>query len=158
MPSVRLVPAQVEDAYLILKWRNDHNTRKAFGYERLISTEANEAWVAECISNKSEKLLVIETEDGQSQTHFVNRVGYIRLTTVKSEVQVEISIGRNWRGRGVATDTLKLICKEYGKAGILSAMVKIYNFSGLWAFDKAGFHEDGEVNVNGTDFIRMVYP
>ena len=158
MPSTRLVPARIEDTHLFLRWRNDTNTRKAFGYSKLIVDADNATWMTVRLSAKSEKLLVIETEDGQAQRHFVNQVGFVRLVIKKDETQIEISIGKNWRGKGIATEALKLVCQNYGKACILSAMVKTYNYSGLWAFDKAGFHEDGEHSVNGVDFIRMVYP
>ena len=158
MPSIRLVPARIEDANMFLRWRNDANTRKAFGYSKLIVDADNVAWLAERLSAKGEKLLIIETENSQSQVHFVNKVGFIRLVTKRDETQVEISVGKNWRGKGIATGSLGVICKEYGKSGILSAMVKTYNYSGLWAFDKAGFHEDGECSVSGIDFIRMAFP
>lgn len=158
MSSVRLVLARIEDANMFLRWRNDANTRKAFGYSKLIVDADNIAWLAERLSAKSEKLLVIETEDGQVQRHFVNRVGFVRLVIKKDETQVEISIGKNWRGKGIATEALRLVCQKYGKSGVLSAMIKTYNYSGLWALDKAGFHEAGEHNINGVDFIRMAYP
>ena len=157
MPSTRLVPARIEDTHLFLRWRNDPNTRKAFGYSKLIVDADNATWMTVRLSAQGEKLLVIETEDGQAQRHFVNKVGFVRLVIKKDETQVEISVGKNWRGKGIATEALKLVCQKYGKSGILSAMVKTYNYSGLWAFDKAGFHDDGEHNINGVDFIRMVF-
>ncbi|MBW6487332.1 MAG: hypothetical protein K0B01_14400 [Syntrophobacterales bacterium] len=61
--TITLRPATIQDADMLLDWRNDPETRKASHSTSEVVTEEHIAWLTKTLGNANRRLLVAE-EDG----------------------------------------------------------------------------------------------
>ena len=133
-PRVTLRPATPADGEALWRWRNDPATRRASFDEREIPWAEHARWFADALGRADRRVFVVEA-DGVA-------AGTVRLDRAGREASVSISVAPEWRGRGVGTEALRLLCRaEAGEAGLerLVARVKPGNPASRAAFARAGF-------------------
>ena len=115
--AIRLRPATVQDADLLLRWRNDPETRNASHNTAEIQREEHIAWLTNTLNNSNRQLYVAE-ENGIP-------VGTVRADLSAGEYKLSWTIAPNARGRGVAKQIVALLASQI--SGAIRAEVKAGN-------------------------------
>jgi RimJ/RimL family protein N-acetyltransferase len=101
MTSLRLTPATLADADLLLAWANDPATRAASFGRAEIARDAHVAWLAASLADPDRRLWVAH-EDGRP-------VGQVRIDRSPDLVgTVSIGLAPDARGRGLGREVLRL--------------------------------------------------
>ena len=102
--TIELRPATIEDADLLLEWRNDPETRKACHNTSVIQRENHISWLSKTLCNPSRKLFVCEENGipvGTARTDFSDGVHTISCI-----------VAPNARGRTVIKRMLALLASQ----------------------------------------------
>ena len=129
-----LRPATIEDAEIILEWRNDEETRhNSFSKDR-IDLETHKKWFKSKLEDRNCFLFMMEM-DGE-------RVGQIRLDRVDDVGEISYTIAPDMRGHGFGKRILSLI-EENVPEGIcvIMGMVEEHNIASKKCFMSNGFAE-----------------
>lgn len=133
--TLRLRPATRADAGLLLRWRNDPETRRfAFDHD-VIDATGHQAWLAASLADVSRQIWIAEDAGGA--------VGQIRLDRLDNHTAlVDIATGPGHRGKGYAGAMLDRVERlaPWGTR-TLRAEVDARNAASLRLFEKAGFNE-----------------
>ena len=139
--------AEHTDVRLYFDWANDPQVRMNAHNTDPIHWEGHVKWFSRMIESKALMLVFFEGLDP---------VGQLR---VDEDGAIDLSVDRNHRKRGVATEMLNVLILLKKKIGIpLTAEVKQTNIASNRAFEKAGFILNGFVNVNGVACNKFIYP
>lgn len=107
---MNLRKAQLEDALLVLEWRNDETSRKNSFNQEVISQETHLNWFKKKLSDESCLFYILEDEEGPA--------GCIRLDVTKDIGEISSMIEPSRRGKGYGTIIMSLMEKEAKKAGL----------------------------------------
>ena len=150
--KIKFREAVENDCELLLKWRNEEETRKFSFNEDLIPLEEHKNWFFTALINPNTKIYILLNEKDVP-------IGQIRLNIDNKEAEINISIDREERGRGYGTEALKLI-SEIGfynlKLNKLIGYIKENNKKSIYAFEKSGFLNNGLKVIKGYSAIEMV--
>jgi UDP-2,4-diacetamido-2,4,6-trideoxy-beta-L-altropyranose hydrolase len=143
-------PASQADRNQLLEWRNAPDTRAASRYTEVVGTEQHKAWLERVLADPDRHLLIVEFE-GES-------AGQIRFDRIGGDrYEVSVSLGREWRGRGLGTRALRGACgwlwKHTDAVGV-EAEVRQENEVSKEAFLNAGFRPAGEGEAG---FLRLAF-
>ncbi|MHB1244191.1 MAG: GNAT family N-acetyltransferase [Gaiellaceae bacterium] len=136
--DVRLRPATMADAELLLSWRNDPATRAASFNEGEVSLEAHVRWLAGKLDAPECALLIVE-DSGQP-------VGQVRLEREGDAAEIHIALAPAARGRSIGRRALHAaVALAPGLLDVrtVAARVKQDNEASLRAFEAAGFQVVG---------------
>jgi RimJ/RimL family protein N-acetyltransferase len=137
------------DCDQLLEWRNAADTRAASRNTDVVGTEEHNAWLERVLADPDRHLLIVEL-DGES-------AGQIRFDRVggSHRYEISVSLGPEWRGRGLGTRALRGACgwlwKHTNAVGV-EAEVRQENKASSAAFLSAGFRPAGE---GETGFLRL---
>jgi RimJ/RimL family protein N-acetyltransferase len=102
--TITLRPASINDADMLLDWRNDPGTRTASHSISEVVKEEHIAWLTKVLSNNNRRLLVAE-EDGAP-------VGTVRADFSEGVWELSWTVAPNSRGRGVAKRIVALLAQQ----------------------------------------------
>jgi len=145
---VLLRPAASTDCEALWRWRNDPATRRASFQQDEIPHDAHTRWFAESLGRPDRRIYIVVVNDADA--------GTVRLDLDRDEARVSINLAPEWRGRGIGTRALRLLCRELcgsPKLERLSAQVRPENHASRVAFERAGFSV-----VAGQEHLLLVRP
>lgn len=131
-----LRPALMEDAPLLLEWRNDQRTRLASIDRGTVSYTEHLRWLAASLDSSSRRLLVAELES--------HPVAVIRLDLDGSRAVLSITIAPDSRGNDLAVPLLRraLDYADGQRVPRVEAKIRRENEASIRAFIAAGFQLD----------------
>jgi UDP-2,4-diacetamido-2,4,6-trideoxy-beta-L-altropyranose hydrolase len=145
---------RAEDSRLLWEWANDPDVRSASFSSDPIPWETHVAWFAGKLGRSGSLILIAEDEEGTpwGQIRFDARPG--------SDWEVDISVARARRGRGLATELIKrgvlALLKENHNARIY-ARVKAANTASVNAFERADFRRTNADQIRDHEAIHLIY-
>jgi RimJ/RimL family protein N-acetyltransferase len=151
MSDLRLRPANSADALKLWQWRNEPDTRAASFDSEPIAYGDHARWL-EAKLNDENVFVLIAVAGGEAE------IGYVRLDRHGDSVEVNLSLDRSRRGRGLGTSAIRA-ATEYAVdtlgIGRLTARVKPENTASVRAFRAAGFIPSERASVGGADTIAL---
>ncbi len=114
--------ATMDDAKLLFEWRNDPLTRAMSNNTEPVPWEGHLAWLESRLARQNPHLYIIE-DDGP--------IGTFRV----DGDQVSYTIAPGSRRRGLATEALTLVRRQFGP---LQAEIKPGNIASIKAAERAG--------------------
>ena len=141
-PRLRVRPATVDDARLLLDWRNDPEARSRSRSSDVIDLEGHLAWLRGTLASPDRHLLVVESADGTP----VATTRYDRLAPDPDggdRWEVSISVAPGMRGQGLGGATLaasdEWLRATEPAAGAVVAHVRPDNTSSRRLFLRSGY-------------------
>lgn len=130
-PEITLRLASMDDALLLLAWRNDQETRSQSISQDEISQVEHMSWLKRSLESKTRTIFIAEAH-GQA-------IGTIRLDN-KDNDQIELSwtIGREFRGKGYGRMILDTVCRQNDHQKLL-ATIRSENTASMSMAKKCGF-------------------
>jgi len=130
-------PASFHDADLLFRWANDPEVRNASFSQNKIEYSAHWKWFREKLEDENCKIFIFTFDSIP--------IGQVRFEINQDNTaEVSILIDRNFRGKGFASDMLR-IASDFGtnqiKIGTIFAHIKLDNKRSLKVFHKAGYGE-----------------
>ncbi len=101
---MKLRPVTIEDADLLLKWRNDPQTRMASLNTEEVKTDEHVSWLRSSLDNPGRKLFIAE-EDGVP-------VGTVRADYCDGVCKLSWTVAPSARGRGVGKRMVSLLASQ----------------------------------------------
>jgi RimJ/RimL family protein N-acetyltransferase len=147
-----LRPAVEGDCALLFEWANDPETRRnSFSAERIRWPEHRE-WFARLLGEPDRWLYLLMAPGDEP----IGQVRFERLG--EREAEVSMSLAAAWRGRGLASDAIRLATdRAMRDAGLelIHAHVKPANAPSLRAFLRAGYAEHGAIEHRGHEAVHL---
>lgn len=134
--AIRLRPATLQDAEMLLEWRNDPETRNASHNTAEIQREEHISWLTKTLNNLSRRLFIAE-ENGLP-------VGTARVDFSNGVYELSWTVAPNARGRGVAKRMVSLLASQISEP--IRAEVKSGNLASARIAEYAGMEFDREVD------------
>lgn len=134
--TIRLRTATLQDADLLLEWRNDSQTRNASHNTAVIEPKEHLAWLTRTLNNRSRQLFVAE-ENGVP-------VGTIRADFVDGFYQLSWTVAPKARGRGVAKQMVAGLAGQISEP--IRAEVKLGNTASVRVAEYAGMEFEREAD------------
>jgi RimJ/RimL family protein N-acetyltransferase len=135
--DIQLRRARLEDADMILRWRNDPAARTASRTTHEIHPDEHKRWLERRLGDRDSELLIVE-DCGRP-------IGQVRLDrTSPDSLEVSIAIDRSQRGRGLARQVLlAAINRGRSMPGVTEITAEIHpaNERSQRAFRSAGFRK-----------------
>jgi len=127
--------AQLSDLLLYWHWVNDPVVRKNAFNENIIKWQEHQKWFDKKLNDSSSILLLIESSVGP--------IGQVRFDKVESGYEIDYSLGKQFRGFGVAKAMLSKAINYVREENIstLTAKVKVGNIASKKVFQYLGFTE-----------------
>lgn len=116
MDTLHFIPATLEDAPVLLSWRNDEATRHASVHTKVIQMEEHKEWLARTLSGAVPgRTLRIALLDG-------HKLGVIRSDLDPTDGYHELSytVAPEWRGKGMG----KMMVTQYVAQHLANAPCK----------------------------------
>ena len=153
--GLRLRHVRADDVRLLWEWANDPDVRAASFSSDPIPWETHVAWFEEKFHQNGSSIFIAESGDGTP-------LGQIRFDAREDgELEVDISVAKSMRRRGMATQIIRLGVQTLIKGGgdvRVHAFVKSGNVASMKAFERAEFiRTDTEPGRSGGA-IHLVYP
>lgn len=133
--------AAMADADLLLRWRNDAETRSWSRSSAPVATDRHAAWLTAVLADPVRHLWVLE-RDGEP----VATVRHDRIRQGRYEVSVTVAPHR--RGEGLATEALaaagQALARRDASPHVIEAHVQPDNAASLAVFRAAGYLRAGD--------------
>lgn len=148
-----LVLRRVEEADcdLLLRWANDEEARRQSRSQRPISREEHVAWFGRKFRDSNCRFYIGVDVHGLP-------LGCIRFDIKKGVAEISLNVDAGARNRGIGSRMIRLaalrLLRESDIETIL-AKIKKENSASIGAFRKAGFIEQGIVNIEGCQVCVM---
>ena len=126
--TITLRPATIEDADILLEWRNDPETRKASHNTAEVQRSDHVSWLSRTLGNPDRRLYVAE-ENGDP-------VGTVRTDFADGVWELSWTVSPRARGRGVAKRMVAVLANEISEP--IRAEVKTGNTSSVRIAEHAG--------------------
>jgi RimJ/RimL family protein N-acetyltransferase len=126
--NIALRPATLQDADLLLEWRNDPATREASHSTARVPRDEHLAWLSATLANADRKLVIAE-ENGAP-------VGTVRAERANGVWNLSWTVAPQARGRGVAKRMVALLASRI--SGPIRAEVKAENIASARIAEHAG--------------------
>jgi len=133
---MKLRPVTIEDADLLLEWRNDPQTRMASHNTEEVKRDEHISWLTRSLDNPSRRLFIAE-EDGVP-------VGTVRADYSDGVYELSWTVAPNARGRGVGKRMVALLANQITEP--IRAEVKVGNEASIRIAEYAGMEYDREDN------------
>lgn len=125
---------RAEDVDLLYKWTNDELVRKQSFSSEVIPYEGHCNWFQKKIKDKNSVLFIVEIDK--------EPVGVVRFDIVEYSATIGVSIDKEYRGKGLGSEIIKIGVLSYFKKNEfpILATIKKENLASIRSFEKAGFH------------------
>jgi UDP-2,4-diacetamido-2,4,6-trideoxy-beta-L-altropyranose hydrolase len=143
--GLKLRRVQSQDCRLIWEWANEPETRAVSLSTALIPWEVHQKWFAEHMKSPA-CLFYLASNSHQAL------VGQVRFDIKDVNAVVSVSLAKEARGRGYGAALIRRGSEQcFADSGInlIRALIKPDNGNSVRAFLKAGFSDDGNVEVAG---------
>lgn len=127
-PVITLRPATLDDADLLLRWRNDPQTRSASRNRHKVRRNDHMRWLKESLHCQGRRLLIAE-EDGMP-------VGTVRADLSGGLLELSWTVAPGARGHGVAKNMVALLARQI--PGPICAEVRVDNMASARVAEYAG--------------------
>lgn len=134
--NITLRPATLQDADLLLEWRNDPATRLASHDTAETPRDAHYSWLTESLSNPHRKLFIAQ-EIGVD-------VGTLRADFSDGAWTLSWTVAPAARGRGVAKRMVAMLAQQIREP--LRAEIKVENTASARVAEHAGLKYFREIN------------
>ncbi len=134
--AIRLRPATIQDADLLLEWRNDPKTRNASHNTGEVQREDHISWLTKTLNDASRSLFVVE-ENGVL-------IGTVRADVSDGVHELSWTVAPNARGRSVAKRMVALLASRISEP--IRAEVKPGNTVSTRVAEHAGMQFDRETD------------
>ena len=115
----------MDDADILLAWKNEEDTRKnSIVTQDIITRENHLSWLKECLSDSNRELNIILLDEAP--------VGDVRLDK-GNEIEISIRLDRKYRGKGLATAVIGMFPAP------LIAKIVTRNLASMRVFISNGF-------------------
>jgi len=149
---VHLRPVNINDKEILLKWANDPVTRQNSFDSNAITFSDHEKWFQDKLDNKNEVMLMAVDQKKD--------VGHIRFCLENNQVEVNINVAPDERGKGYGAEMLKMavpwLFKHHGAQKVI-AYIKPDNLASIKTFQKAGFRVCDLERFKGEDCFKMQF-
>ncbi len=150
--KIRLRDVTSADAKLLWEWKNEEGSRQSAFNIEYIPFESHLKWLKNKLNDKKTFLFIaLKTNDIP--------FGQIRFDIINTGVaEVDISIAREYRGKGYGTGLLKIGCKKiFLSTGITTIIsrVKKSNVSSIKSFSSAGFKRIRETVYKDQEIVEF---
>lgn len=122
----------MNDAELLLQWRNDDKVRRASNSMDVITKEQHLNWLSESLARSDRRLLVAELPDHRA-------VGTVRLDWDGRNWQVSWTVAPDARGAGIAKRMVRQSVSILNEPA--TAEVKAWNLASIKVAEAAGLRE-----------------
>jgi RimJ/RimL family protein N-acetyltransferase len=142
---VRLRPATLGDASLLLDWRNDPVAVRFSVTRRTVEPGEHLVWLAARLADPGTRLWIAE-EDGVPAGQDGVPAGQVRVDLEGGTGTVSIAVAPDRRGRGVGSAILRAMLIEMERdveARRLRAVAHDENRTSIRAFERIGFRRRG---------------
>jgi RimJ/RimL family protein N-acetyltransferase len=136
LKKIHLRPARIQDAEVLLEWRNDPETRAASHNSEEVKKEEHISWVKKVLADKKRRLFIAE-EDGRP-------FGTIRVDFSDGVYKLSWTVAPNSRGRGLGKEMVKLIANQITDG--IRAEIKMGNQASVRIAEYAGMIFEEEKN------------
>jgi RimJ/RimL family protein N-acetyltransferase len=126
--QLRLRPASLDDAELLLEWRNDLSTREASHNTAPICIDEHIEWLKRILANENRHLYVAEIDGAP--------VGTVRADYENPGYELSWTVSPSMRGHGVGKDMVRLLAKTISDS--IRAEVKAGNIASIRIAEAAG--------------------
>ena len=143
--------AAAEDVDLYYNWANDEVVRNHSFNNNPIVHENHVAWFNSKLKSEVSKFYLFYIDNDIP-------VGQVRIDKSNEEVIIGISIDKDYRGKSLGVDMLKLACDSYFEQhpnAIIIAYIKEENISSYNIFKKAGFTNEEMVMEHGYKSYKL---
>jgi RimJ/RimL family protein N-acetyltransferase len=130
------------DADLLLRWRNDPDTRLASHHTGVVGPGEHLTWLSRTLADSDRRLLVAE--------EFGTPVGTVRIDRREGVSDLSWTVAPEARGRGVATRMVTQVVHEL--SGPIHAQVKAGHLASVRVAERAGLAFDRD--AGGTLHFR----
>jgi len=134
--TVSLRPATIQDADLLLEWRNDPATRKASHNTAEVQRDEHISWLSRTVGNSNRRLYVAE-EKGVS-------VGTVRADLSEGVWELSWTVAPGARGRGIAKRMVAVLAHQISEG--IRAEVKAGNIASARIAEHAGMEFERETD------------
>jgi spore coat polysaccharide biosynthesis protein SpsF len=152
--ELHLRPATLADSDRLLAWRNDPDAVRFSVSGAPVEPAVHHAWLRDRLRRGSTRLLVGE-HDGVA-------VGMVRADAAAGRATVSIAVAPEHRGKGLATELLRLLQVETTadcQIDALDAAIHPDNRASIAAFERAGFIRTGaEGRFDRFEWLTAVAP
>ncbi|HSP07591.1 MAG TPA: GNAT family N-acetyltransferase [Acidobacteriota bacterium] len=134
--TITLRSATIEDADLLLEWRNDPQTRKSSHNTAEVQRDEHISWLTKTLNNTHRRLFVAE-ENGVP-------VGTVRADFSDGVYELSWTVAPNARGHGVAKRMVALAARQISEP--IRAEVRAGNIASARIAEHAGMEFDREAD------------
>lgn len=134
--TIKLRPATLEDADILLAWLNDPLTRKVSHNTDEVQRDEHISWLSRTLGNPDRRLFVAEENGGP--------VGTVRADFANGAWELSWTVSPKARGRGVAKRMVAVLANEISETII--AEVKTGNVASARIAEHAGMVFEREID------------
>lgn len=141
--------ATMDDAEMLMRWRNDKVTVASFRSNRAVSLLEHEAWLRGRLNRGDPTFIAFEDDHSPS-------VGTVHMNPMEHKengYEVSVTVAPDARGRGLGGKMLKEVCDDYPEATLYTE-IKFDNKASEKSFAAAGFTQIGSYGL-WTQWRRM---
>jgi RimJ/RimL family protein N-acetyltransferase len=146
--------AELKDAQLYFDWANDGEVRVNSYQTNTITWEEHLAWFTNKIKSTSASMFIFEDKQGSP-------IGQVRIEFKSEEHVIGVSVDKYQRGKGYASQIIKLASEQYLKQNSsisIVAYIKEVNKASYFAFLKAGYGKCIELKYANETSFKLIYP
>ncbi len=152
--ELTLRPATRDDTEQLFRWANDPLTREMSFRQQQISWDEHVAWLDARLADPR-CLLYVALAGAEP-------IGQVRFDLGRepnSPAVVSMSLSPEHRGRGLASDAIRLATRAAAVRGVrlVHAFIKPVNQESLRAFGRAGYAESRTVQQAGESALRLTF-
>ena len=119
---IQLRPARMNDADMLLEWRNDETTRLNFRSTALLERSGHIAWLTKVLGGDTGIVICMAEVHGSA-------VGTINSHECDGYQELSYTITPAWRGKGLAIPMVRQFVKEYLPGKKIQCEIKKGNVS-----------------------------
>jgi len=142
--NIKLRPVTIEDADLLLEWRNDIQTRMASHNTKKVEKNEHICWLKRSLDNPSRILLIAE-KDGMP-------VGVVRADYSDGVYELSWTVAPKARGIGIGKKMVALLAKQI--TAPIRAEIKVGNKASISIAEYVGMKH--ERKNNGVLYYRRL--
>lgn len=150
--ELQLRPATLDDAELLLKWRNDASTREASHNTSPVCIDEHVEWLKKALANENQKLYVAEIDRVP--------VGTVRADYENPGYELSWTVSPSKRGRGHGEAMVRLLAKTISEP--IRAEVKADNIASIHIAEAAGMAvervENGIIHFQRGTLAQPITP
>ncbi len=143
MKDYYLRKAGMEDADLLLQWRNDEDTRRNSFSSEIIERKCHMDWLQKKMQSKDCKIFIFMKKDIP--------IGQIRLDWHGESWSISYSISASYRGQGFGKMIIELmenqLLREESHRIKVEAEVKKHNIASQLIFESLGYQQISRENI-----------